>query len=272
MHPTDSGRPQCTHTNSQCHSPFETTALQSGLKSPRRTRCSTRLFQFFGALLVVIFVAQNLAYLPILADDLSAAEKAQIRREWAVEKHNHQLELIQWHMDRADHRTEALKWEHARQAWPKEREAEERRRQALRDAFDEERKQDEHERQEARDNFNREWEAEERRRQNKRAAFKKETEEWERQREQEEQRRKDIERRRQGTHWSELVVDSRCYEYGTRAYEARLLGIPEELDWREVCDGMPIEIHGRRIESPHDCHRNVSSTSFPLQSTRADAL
>ena len=61
-------------------------------------------------------------------------------------------------------------------------------------------------------------------------------------------------------HWSEPWHSGggTCRAYGTRAYSAHLLDIPEGLDWYEVCSDMPIKFHGRWVDKPDWCQRGVS--------------
>ena len=74
----------------------------------------------------------------------------------------------------------------------------------------------------------------------------------------EELRRKEIERKRQGVHWSEAWGNQRCSAYGTRSYNAHLLDIPDDLNWYEVCTDLPNKIHGRWVDKPAMCQRDVS--------------
>lgn len=84
--------------------------------------------------------------------------------------------------------------------------------------------------------------------------------EWKQQREEEERHRLEVRRRSEGVYWKELRGDPHCYAYGTRAYHAYLMDVPEDLSWREVCDNMPpVVINGRNVTWPPDeCERNVS--------------
>ena len=75
----------------------------------------------------------------------------------------------------------------------------------------------------------------------------------------EELRRKEIERKRQGVHWSEAWGSNNCAAYGTRSYNAHLLDIPAELNWYEVCADMPKKFHGLWVDKPANCQHDVSS-------------
>ncbi|TBU39033.1 hypothetical protein BD309DRAFT_873169 [Dichomitus squalens] len=79
---------------------------------------------------------------------------------------------------------------------------------------------------------------------------------WAAERRSEELRKKEVERMRQGVHWSEAWGNQRCSAYGARAYNARLLDIPEELGWYEVCADMPNRFHGRWVDRPARCQRD----------------
>lgn len=83
--------------------------------------------------------------------------------------------------------------------------------------------------------------------------------EWDAERAREEARRRDVERRRMGVYWTTPEGDARCRAYGTRAYRAVLEDVPEGLGWLEVCSDMPVVIHGRRIEKPDECRKDVSA-------------
>ncbi|KAH9933164.1 uncharacterized protein BXZ73DRAFT_46504 [Epithele typhae] len=83
---------------------------------------------------------------------------------------------------------------------------------------------------------------------------------WESEREQERTRRKDVEMKARGAHFTELqYVDGKCRTYGTRAYTARLLDIPGDLPadigWYELCMDMSTQFHGRWIRGPNSCER-----------------
>ncbi|KAH9899697.1 hypothetical protein C8Q73DRAFT_638856 [Cubamyces lactineus] len=81
--------------------------------------------------------------------------------------------------------------------------------------------------------------------------------EWETERAEEERHRLEVMRRSQGVYWTEPAGDHRCHSYGTRTYTAYLRGIPEGLNWLEVCDNMPpVVVHGRELSKPDKCERN----------------
>lgn len=83
---------------------------------------------------------------------------------------------------------------------------------------------------------------------------------WAVERREEELHRKEIERKRQGVHWSEVWGNKNCAASGTRSYNAHFLDIPAELDskWYEVCMDMPNKFHGRWVDKPANCQRDVS--------------
>ncbi|KAI1796211.1 hypothetical protein LXA43DRAFT_1090293 [Ganoderma leucocontextum] len=81
---------------------------------------------------------------------------------------------------------------------------------------------------------------------------------WAAERLEEDLHRKEIERKRQGVHWSEARGDGNCAAYGTRSYSAHLLDIPGDLNWYEVCADMPNKFHGRWVDKPADCQSNLS--------------
>ncbi|KAH9943285.1 uncharacterized protein BXZ73DRAFT_97335 [Epithele typhae] len=263
----------------------ERTSLSTGLRLPYLAESPLLI------LLVCILVLQNLAVVPPFADlgGVSMKEKAELRHQWALEVADHGRAVAQWDRERTAHGVELAQWEWDREAWRKEvqgnraaeahrskeaaeefergqeerrardareRAEEERRRQALREAFQRERAQEEHERRAARDKFNKEWQEEDHRRQAVREAFEQDKEQWAKERKQEEQHRQDVERQRLGVYWSQVRRYEQCTAFGTRTYEAELLDIPGHLDWREVCEDMPIEFHGRRVNRPPHCERN----------------
>ncbi|RDX53919.1 hypothetical protein OH76DRAFT_1479681 [Lentinus brumalis] len=166
-----------------------------------------------------------------LADDLPAAQKAMMRELWRRERVDHLKETIQWMHERQDHRQEL-------RLWDLEREDRERDRASWKERVEAEHKA---------------WknmvEAE-------RQAWAREGEEWTRRREEEERHRKDVEWRRQGVHWKGPWKNGGCHEYGVQSYSADLLDIPGDLNWREVCEDMPIQIECSRYDRADKCERN----------------
>lgn len=252
--------------------PNERTSLTKGVDKPRKTG----VYTVYGLLtiLVALFLAQNAGLVRCPLNDVSAAEKAELRRQWGVERETHRTESAQWIRERREHTAELRVWEHERVVHREEREdwlaqrkkdeeswrrqqgatrrEEERRQQAARDAFERDRREEENQRQAARDAWKEEGEAEERKRQELRDAF-------ERERADEERHRLEVVRRSQGVYWTEPHEDWRCHAYGTRIYTSYLRDIPGDMNWLEVCDNMPpVVIHGREVSKPSKCERNVS--------------
>ncbi|KAI0750973.1 hypothetical protein C8Q80DRAFT_543533 [Daedaleopsis nitida] len=89
-----------------------------------------------------------------------------------------------------------------------------------------------------------------------RSEWREEERKWEEERRNEERHRREVERRRQGVYWTEPVGDQHCAGYAMRVYRARLMDIPPDLNWLEVCSDMPVTIHGRSIDKPDDCKRD----------------
>ncbi|OJT15469.1 hypothetical protein TRAPUB_7340 [Trametes pubescens] len=284
----------------------ERTSLTTGVDKPRRIS----VYSLYGvfAILLALFVAQNAGIVRCPLNDVPAAEKAELRRQWGLERESHRTESAQWTRERREHIAELRVWEHERimhreeredwvrqrardqEAWRKEQDAarqeEERRQQAARDAFERERQEEERQRQaardawkdecegeerkrqEVRDEWKEEGEAEERKRQEVRDAWKEEGEAEERKRQEvrdafereradEERHRLEVVRRSQGVYWTEPHEDWRCHAYGTRIYTSYLRDIPDDLNWREVCDNMPpVVIHGREVSKPSKCERD----------------
>ncbi|PIL37312.1 hypothetical protein GSI_01005 [Ganoderma sinense ZZ0214-1] len=79
---------------------------------------------------------------------------------------------------------------------------------------------------------------------------------WAAEHREEELHRKEIERKRQGVHWSAAWGSNSCVAYGTRSYNAYLLDIPAELNWYEVCADMPNKFHGLWVDKPATCQRD----------------
>lgn len=182
------------------------------LNKPDEPRSAPRIRRILtatlGCLLLVLFLAQNLGLVTCPMDNVSAAEKRALRRQWKADKIAHDADVRGWNQERAFHEKEVRGWEQQRAEWREE------------------------ERQ------------------------------WEERRRDEERHRKEIERRRQGVWWTEPVGDAGCVAYGTRAYRARLMDIPQNLNWREVCEDMPVTIHESAIDAPDKCEKLVSEPSY----------
>ncbi|KAI0722797.1 hypothetical protein C8Q76DRAFT_720350 [Earliella scabrosa] len=206
--PSYSGPPPSYRSTSP---PYDDSAWRSATESatllnkhdePRSApRIRRILTATLGCLLLVLFLAQNLGLVTCPMDNVSAAEKRALRRQWKAEKTAHDANVRGWNQERAFHEKEVRGWEQQRAEWREE------------------------ERQ------------------------------WEERRRDEERHRKEIERRRQGVWWTEPVGDAGCVAYGTRAYRARLMDIPQNLNWREVCEDMPVTIHERAIDAPDKCEK-----------------
>lgn len=157
-----------------------------------------------------------------LVDDISLSEKAAIRRKWRLEKER-------WELDKVRHQDEVNVWERERR-----------------------------ERKEEREKYARDKEEWERQQREEREAYEREKEEWARQRREEENHRKEMEWKRKGAHWSEPSGSTKCIAYGTRAYTAKLLNLPMDLDPIQACLDMPVKFHGHWLESPAQCEIKVS--------------
>lgn len=172
--------------------------------------------------LLLVFTAQNTGYLPTMVDEVPAEVKRQSYQRWQRELDEHKVEVgtrLAQLVELEQERWEAMQeFEEQRKAYERERER-----------WAEERRR---------------W-AEERRR-------------WEQERQEEERHRKEVERRRQGVHWSGPWKNGGCVAYGVQSYSANLLDIPQDLNWREVCEDMPIQIEGRWYDRPNKCEANVS--------------
>ena len=71
--------------------------------------------------------------------------------------------------------------------------------------------------------------------------------------------RAEIDRLKQGVYWTAPTGEQHCDGYSLRTYHAVLKSdVPLETGWLEVCNTMPIKIHGRRFDRPDHCERNVS--------------
>ncbi|KAI0722805.1 hypothetical protein C8Q76DRAFT_720358 [Earliella scabrosa] len=192
--------------------PYDDSAWRSATESatllnkPDEPRSAPRIRRILtatlGCLLLVLFLAQNLGLVPCPMDNVSAAEKRALRRQWKAEKTAHDADVRGWNQERAFHEKEVRGWEQQRAEWREE------------------------ERQ------------------------------WERERLAEQRRRNEVERRRQGVWWSEPWKNRGCYEHGKQSYSAHLFDIPGDLNWLEVCMGMPITIEGRRFEQPDKCEHD----------------
>ncbi|RPD66993.1 hypothetical protein L226DRAFT_529388 [Lentinus tigrinus ALCF2SS1-7] len=188
----------------------------------------------FLVVLVVLFMVQTLGYIPTMVDDISASEKREIHWQWQRERYDHRIEV-------ARRKAQLAKLEQER--WEASRNFEEQRK-----AYEQEREQWEHDRQE------------------ERKRWANEKQQWERERQEEERHRKEVERRRQGVHWNGPWKNRGCDGYGVQSYSANLLDIPGDLNWREVCEDMPIQIEGRWYDKPDKCeahdHQHVWATWF----------
>lgn len=260
------------------------------MDKPRKTG----VYSMYGLLTIflALFLAQNAGLVRCPLNDVPAAEKAALRRQWGLERDAHRTESTLWIRERKEHTAELRVWEHERvvhreeredwlaqrkrdeKAWRQQqgaaRREEENRQQAARDAFERERQEEESQRQAARDAWKEEGEAEERKRQELRDAFERERageehkrqevrDAFERERADEERHRLEVVRRSQGVYWTEPHGDWRCHAYGTRIYTSYLRDIPDGMNWLEVCDNMPpVVIHGREVSKPSKCERNVS--------------
>lgn len=239
----------------------ERTSLTKGVEIPRKAG----VYSVYGllAIFVILFLAQNAGLVRCPLNDVPAAEKAALRRQWGTEWEAHQTESARWTRERREHTAELRVWEHERvvhreerEGWLAQRKNDEetwrQQQEVARDAFEGEHREEEAERQAARDAWKEEGEAEERKRQEVRDAF-------ERERADEERHRLEVVRRSQGVYWTEPHGDWRCHAYGTRIYTSYLRDIPGDMNWLEVCDNMPpVVIHGREVSKPSKCERNVS--------------
>ena len=221
----------------------------------RRSHLATLAF-----LLFVLLIAQNIGWFPSLAD-ASHAEQRATRRQWEKERNG-------WQEEKVAHKILVRKtrqqWKEERNAWNTEK--------AVHDAVVEETRQQWNEERDAwkeekaaHQTLAREWareraqfEREMRRSEEKLAEWRQVEREWEERRREEELRRKEIERRREGTYWTMPIGDPGCVAYGTRIYRAHLKDIPWNVPWLEVCADMPVRIHGRGIDKPDNCTRDVS--------------
>lgn len=111
------------------------------------------------------------------------------------------------------------------------------------------------------------YEHEMRRSQDKMKEWREEEHRWEEARRDEERHRKEIQHRREGVYWMAPIGDPGCIAFGTRRYRGHLKDIPFGLPWLEVCSDMPITIHGRPIDRPDSCYRDVSAQMRYLRRT-----
>ncbi|KAI0355350.1 hypothetical protein OH77DRAFT_319140 [Trametes cingulata] len=234
---------------------------QTPLTGRSKSRTFGMLYGCIAMIALALFMAQNVGLVRCPLNDVPAAEKAELRRQWRLEQDAHRAQSDAWARERREHTSEVRLWAREREAhnaerdqWIKERDEEER---AWRKRREVERREEERQRQKIRDAFRREREKEERERQDAREAFDREREVWRERREEEERHRLEVVRRSQGVWWTEPHGELHCHSYGTRTYSAYLKDIPGDLNWREVCDNMPpVSIHGREISKPHKCERN----------------
>lgn len=99
--------------------------------------------------------------------------------------------------------------------------------------------------------------AEEARWRRAREAFRHEQQEWQVAWEQEARHRAELERKRLGLQWAEPWGDGYCARYGAREYHATLRGVPDGREWLELCESMPVTIHGQVLDRPDRCEHNV---------------
>ncbi|KAI0371603.1 hypothetical protein BV20DRAFT_185035 [Pilatotrama ljubarskyi] len=216
---------------------------QTPLTGRSKTRPLGVLYGCIAAIAVALFIAQNFGLVRCPLNDVPAPQKAELRRQWRLEQDAHRVQSGTWARERKGHADELRLWARERDAhraehdqWVREREEEER---AWREKQEAERREEERQRQEARETFDQEREV------------------WRKQREEEQRHRLEVVRRSEGVYWTEPHGDSHCHSYGTRTYYAHLKDIPDDLNWREVCDNMPpVSIHGREINKPDKCERN----------------
>ncbi|KAH9948358.1 hypothetical protein B0H21DRAFT_707787 [Amylocystis lapponica] len=72
------------------------------------------------------------------------------------------------------------------------------------------------------------------------------------------------ERERLQLYWGPLDRGHHCAAYGTRAYRARLWGIPLFHDWIETCEHMPLMINGGVIDKPMKCEDAVGYVRWAI--------
>ncbi|KAI9000850.1 hypothetical protein BD414DRAFT_472918 [Trametes punicea] len=76
-----------------------------------------------------VFLAQNFGLVRCPLNDMSAAEKAELRRQWRREVAAHQVEVDIWARERSEHAAETREWNNEREAFAREREEWQRQRE-----------------------------------------------------------------------------------------------------------------------------------------------
>ena len=185
---------------------------------------------------MIILILQNLCAMPVLLDDVSAAEKRASRRRWIAERDAHEQLAQTWTRERYIYEGELRYWDQQRVRWREEEREEQHHR--------------EQEKNEERARWAREKQQEEALRNVERAR-------WEEERQRQGRIREEVEKWTQGAYWTQPWPDANCTAFGKRMYRAML----KEMD---VCAAMPISIHGAPLDSPQSCYRDVSMMSFCL--------
>ncbi|KAI0650391.1 hypothetical protein C8Q79DRAFT_943463 [Trametes meyenii] len=210
-----------------------------------------------------ILFAQNASLVRCPLNEIPAAEKAELRRQWTTERKAHQVELKTWAGEHENHARERDQWKHEqdvhqseRENWGKVRRDGERRREVERKEFERERERWKQQQEADGLSWRKRQEARRLEEQTMRDAFEAEQVVWRRRQEEEAKHRLEVIRGGQGVYWTELHGDIRCHSYGTRTYTAYLRDLPSDLNWLEVCGSMPpVTIHGRELSKPFKFER-----------------
>ncbi|KAI0375812.1 hypothetical protein BV20DRAFT_18204 [Pilatotrama ljubarskyi] len=86
----------------------------------RRIGTGRTLLATIGTVLLALFVAQNAGMVRCPLNDVPAAEKAELRHKWSLERAAHQEEHQTWGKERAEHAAFLAAWEQERDAHSKE--------------------------------------------------------------------------------------------------------------------------------------------------------
>jgi hypothetical protein len=100
------------------------------------------LLLMLGGAWLAVSLLQNLCVLPVLLDDVPAAQKAAMRREWIVEQKEHEVLQQRWAHERALYEADANHWAEERLRWQSEERQEELSRHEERKRWEEEKKRE----------------------------------------------------------------------------------------------------------------------------------